>query len=309
MEHSAKMVVSMTLSDPEMDLDTLWDFDHPEESEKRFQDALFKLDKDNAGSLSARVEILSQIARAKALQGQLDDAEKALKEAEELLPEFKESYGTIAKIRLFIEKARVLILRKTPSQARPLIIEAWTLASNAGEDFYSINAAQMMAAIEPKKVQNEWVQRAIVIAESSKQLRAKQCLGALYTTHGWVQFDARQFETALQTFRKALDCIKDQGTPKKVIVAKWAVAKTLRILNRIEDALEIQKELLTEVNASNQKDGYVYEELAECLQSLRRSDEAQVYFEQAYRELVKDEWLTDNKPERIKRLKSLGKAK
>ncbi len=295
----------MTTSELLPDLNAFWDFDHPEKTENRFQELLTETSQSHP---SFHIELLTQIARAKGLQNQLGEAEQVLKEAEKLL-ESTHPTSPLARIRFLLEKARIHILRKTPSQARPLLIEAGTLANQSRDDFYFIDAAQLLAAIEPPKQQQEWIQKALTLAESSQQLQAQLCLGKLYTIRGWAQYDARQFENALDTFKKALSCIKAEGIPRKTIVAKWAIAKVLRTLHRSVEALEIQKDLLAEANQLNQKDGYIYEELAECLQSLKRSDEAQIYFDLAYRELSKDDWLSDNKPDRIKRLKNLGKSK
>lgn len=295
------------------DIDALWDFDHLEETERRFQDLVDET--KNNSDPSHQIQLLSQIARAQGLQKKIELAKQTLSKAQALLIEPTHSVQVISKIRYLIENGRIFILEKTPSQARPLFIEAWTLATQIHEDYYSIDSAQMLASIEPQKLQKEWTLKALHLAETSLQPRAKQCLSGLCTTLGWTQFENRQYETALENFRKALNCLNPAGDsalnpyPKKVIVAKWAIAKTLRALNRLPEALEMQTDLVNELTQMNSKDGYVYEELAECLQSLKRTSEAQVYFDLAYNSLSKDEWLTDNKPERLKRLKSLGKVK
>jgi tetratricopeptide (TPR) repeat protein len=291
------------------DFDALSDYDRPEETERRLLELAQIAKAATPRDPSYCIEVLAQIARMQGLQNKLPEAKNTLKESEEFLIEAEDTCRAAAKIRYFLENGRLCILDKTPSQARPLFIEAWTLANNSGEDFLAIDAAQMLAAIEPQKLQKEWILKAMAIAEASPQSRAKQTQGALYSTLGWTQFDVRQYEGALEFFKKALSFIKAHGTPRKVITAKWAVAKTLRSLNRIEEALELQKDLLAELARINVADGLVYEELAECLQSLKKTSEAQVYFDLAYNELKKDTWLSDNKPERLKRLKSLGKVK
>lgn len=53
-------------------------------------------------------------------------------------------------------------------------------------------------------------------------------------------------------------------------------------------------------------DGYVFEEIGECLLALGRADEAKSHFVLAYDELRKDEYLAEREPERLKRLKELG---
>src|SRR6185312_882732 len=133
--------------------------------------------------------------------------------------------------------------------------------------------------------------------------------GGLYTTLGWKLYDLRQFESSLQAFQKALSNHKVQGTPRETFVAQWSIGKVLRAMGKTEEALSIQKTLLAELGIGGERDGRLYEELAECLQTLRRTTEAQLYFELAYRELSSDEWVTDNQPLKLKRMKDLGKVK
>lgn len=72
----------------------------------------------------------------------------------------------------------------------------------------------------------------------------------------------------------------------------------------------MQKELLKEWEESGEEmNGYVYEELGECLYSLKHTKEAQKYFALAYQFLSKDPWLSRDEPERLARLKKLGKVK
>ncbi len=53
-------------------------------------------------------------------------------------------------------------------------------------------------------------------------------------------------------------------------------------------------------------DGYVYEELAECLLLQSKAD-AKTYFRKAFDILSKDEWLQANEPDRLARMEKLGR--
>jgi hypothetical protein len=68
----------------------------------------------------------------------------------------------------------------------------------------------------------------------------------------------------------------------------------------------MQRALLKEYETAGGGDGYVYEELGECLLALGRSDEARPHFAKAYELLSQDAWLVENQKERIERLKELG---
>jgi tetratricopeptide (TPR) repeat protein len=92
-----------------------------------------------------------------------------------------------------------------------------------------------------------------------------------------------------------------------VRIALWAEARTLRSLGRVEEALALQQELLREFDTLGEPDGYVYEELAECLAALGH-DEARSYFARAYETLSRDPWLAESEPARLERLRDLGAA-
>ena len=291
------------------DLDDIWRTSDPKVAEDRIRKLLEECESHPDRDRSTQIEILTQLARTEGAQGRFSEANANLGRAEELLKVGQSSSRVSAKIRWLLEKGRLYVLQKTPSQARPHFAEAWTLASHSGEDSFAVDAAMMLATIEPPKVQQDWLARAIRLAEESPQPKTKGFLGSLYASMGWKLFDLRQFEQALEFFQKSLSHFKLQGNSRELFVAKWSVGKLLRTMNKPEEALIIQNALLAELGIGGSRDGRLYEELAECLHVLKRSDEARLYFELAYRELSTDEWIVDNQPEMLKRLKELGKVK
>lgn len=290
-------------------LDCLWNPEDVVASETALRALLPETKKLTGKDRCYLIELYCLIARSEAIQGKLSQARLSLDQAEALLEEQQALYRVSARIRWLIEKGRFYILDKTPSQARGHFSEAWTLAINSGEDYFAVEIAQLMAATEPQKAQQEWILRAIKIAENSPLQKSKRWLGSLYTTLGWKFYDLRQHEKSLDAFQKALRHLKAQGTPRETFVAQWSIGKILRIQGKTEEALSIQKSLLAELGAEGARDGRLYEELAECLQTLKRTTEAQPYFELAYRELSEDEWVKDNQPLNLKRMKDLGKVK
>ncbi len=89
-------------------------------------------------------------------------------------------------------------------------------------------------------------------------------------------------------------------------IATWCVARTLRSLSRVEEALSKQLALKAEFESTGETDGYVFEEIGECLFALKREDEARPYFAEAYEVLSQDDRLVEQEPDRIARLKKLG---
>jgi tetratricopeptide (TPR) repeat protein len=116
------------------------------------------------------------------------------------------------------------------------------------------------------------------------------------------------YESALKIFEKAEAYFRSKGSVDKTRIAVWTVARALRSLNRIEEALSKQIALKDEFEASSEVDGYVFEEIAECFLALKRKDEARPYFAKAYEVLSQDPWLAEREPERLARLKQLGES-
>ena len=89
-------------------------------------------------------------------------------------------------------------------------------------------------------------------------------------------------------FEQALFAREETGEAGQIRIAGWCVARALRSLGRVEEALEMQRQLLDELGAAGITDGYVHEELAECLDALGQHEEARAQFALAYAVLSKD---------------------
>ena len=92
-------------------------------------------------------------------------------------------------------------------------------------------------------------------------------------------------------------------------IARWCVARCLRSLQRLDEALAIQRELLDEINATHQSDGYMHEELGECLLALHRPNEAVPHFAEAFRLLSNDTAMAAAEQPRLERLAALGRLR
>lgn len=303
-------MIDQPISSPvQQDLDLIWSLNDPKAAESAYR-ALLPHARERASEDSGYlIELYTQIARALAAQGKLQEARSPLEEAEKLLETQKESSSPSARIRWLLESGRLQVLEKTPSQARPHFVQAWPLAIESKEDFLAVDIALMMAMIEPQKLQQEWLARALQIAENSPHQKSKRWLGGLHMSQAWKLYEVRQFDACLRSFQKALAEFKVHGTPREVFVANWSIGKALRAMGRTAEALAVQNALLAELGSEGAKDGRLFEELAECLYALNRSVEAQFYFELAYRELSIDPWVVDNQAAALKRIKELGKAK
>jgi tetratricopeptide (TPR) repeat protein len=163
----------------------------------------------------------------------------------------------------------------------------------------------MLAIIAPPASSLDLNLQAIELAESSEQEKARGWLGSLYNNTGWSYHDMGDYESALKIFQKAEAVRKAKGSVNELRIAQWCVARTLRSLKRIEEALSRQMTLKNEYEVAGEGDGYVFEEIGECLLALDRAQEAQPYFAKAYEFLSQDTWLAEKEPARLARLKEL----
>ena len=280
------------------DFDSLWDYSNPEQSEVKFRTLLPQFKEDDA----ARLELLTQIARAQGLQGKFDEAHRTLNEVERLLDE----KASRAHVRYLLERGRVFNSSKQQEKAKPYFEQAFEETRQLDEDFYAVDAIHMLAILADPAAALTLNLRAIQLAESSTQARAQGWLGSLYNNMGWTYHDMGDFESALEMFVKAEAFRRSRNGANATRVATWAVARCLRSLNQIEEALSRQLGLEKEFESVNETDGYVFEEIGECLLLLDRKEEARPYFAKAYEALSQDQFLMANEAERLERLKKLG---
>ena len=280
------------------DFDSLWDYDRPGPTEKRFRELLpAAIDSLDISYLS---ELLTQIARAEAMQRKFPDAQKTLDRVEKALPKAEQRVS----VRYLLERGRVLSLSGKAREAQPRFQEALNLAVVFKMDLYAIDAAHLMATAEPEKAL-EWNLKALEIAENSKDEKTGRWKVILYNSIGWNYFDEKSYQESLFMFQKALEFYEQLGDPPKTRTAKWCVARVLRAIDHTEEALEMQRGLFEEYQGDGKRNGYVYEEIAECLLVLGQEQEAQEWFAAAYAELSKDPRVARDES-RINRLKELG---
>jgi tetratricopeptide (TPR) repeat protein len=286
------------------DFDAWWDYGDAAGTEAKFTELLPRA--KQSGDQSYYAQLLTQIARTQGLQRRFKDAHETL---DTVLAMLSDEMVT-AKVRYLLERGRVYNSSGEREKSKPLFLEAWELGVANQKDFYAVDAAHMLGIVEPPEKQLEWNGKAIELAEKSANPRAKNWLGSLYNNTGWSYHDLKQYDRALGMFEKALKFQQEKSDQEGIRIAKWTIARTYRSLDRIEEALRIQKELEREIEEKGiQQDGYVFEEIGECLLLLNQQEESRQYFNRAYQLLSQDPWLVANEPERLERLKKLGDVK
>lgn len=271
-EGLAGVVAALAQAAP--DLERVWNWNDPSESEKRFR------------QLSPSGEVQTQIARALGLQRKFDEAHRVLDAIVTNSPRVE--------VRYLLERGRAFNSAGQPDKARPLFLAAWEKAQAGNLDFLAVDAAHMLGILDGM----EWNEKALALAEKSPDPKARGWIGSLLNNIGWAYYDRGELAKALQTFERDLKWFEERGKTEQAHIARYSIGKTLRALGRVEEALALQRKL--------KSDGYVLEEIAECLLATGKSEEARSYFARAYEVLSKDEWLAANEPKRLERIKRLS---
>ncbi|NQV50497.1 MAG: hypothetical protein HQ507_08365 [Candidatus Marinimicrobia bacterium] len=281
--------------------DKLWNYNDPAATEIKFRDYLAD---SNAGlTQSDKLELRSQIARTLGLQQKYDEAHLVLDNVEaELNADFQ-----IATLRYLLERGRVFNSAGKQIESIPFFLKAWELGQEFGADFFAVDAAHMLGIAEASPEQLAWNEKAMELAENSEDSRAKGWLGSLYNNIGWTQHDLGNYEKALVLFEKGLAWQESNSKVRETQIAKWTVARTQRSLGNIDLSLKLQLELEQEIlESGSAEDGYVSEEIAECLSLKGQHKAATPHFFKAWKLLSEDLWLQQNEAERLSRLKELG---
>lgn len=118
-------------------------------------------------------------------------------------------------------------------------------------------------------------------------------------------------EAGLAAFKESQKYGEQRGDAIIVRGAQWGVARALRSLDRLDEALVIQQKLLLEYDEITKKQtlpaeliavgrGMVYEELAEIYSALTKK-----FATFAYQDLSQNEWFKRLEPTRLKRLEAI----
>ena len=283
------------------ELDLLWDFDDPAESEARFSALLPRARSEQDGAYEA--ETLTQLARAQGLQRRFGDAAATLDEAEEAL----RPADARGRLRLLLERGRLANTSGEPGRGREPFLAAWELAGAVGEDALAVDAAHMLGIVEPPDEARSWNERAMALARSSADPRACRWVGSLANNMGWARHDAGDDDDAIELFELARDEWLADGRIDRARIARWSIARCLRSQGELEAALAEQEALRVDLEALGEADGYVFEELGECLLALGRDEEARPHFGRAAELLAGDPSLA-GEAERLERLRSLAQT-
>ncbi len=242
-----------------------WDFDDLDGTEQRFLELLA-----TETSEGSRAEILTQLARVQGLRGDFAGGEQLLVEAEQIAP----PEGGAPRVRIDLERGRLRRSSGDGEAAFPLFESAFATAAIANEAFLAADAAHMAALVAPDRAGFvAWTERGVELAESDAE--ARYWLGPLLNNLGWALYEADEHDGALDAFERALEAREQKPENRAAIeIARYAVAKTLRALDRPAEAAALLEQAVAWAEGEGKPDGWFYEELAESYAALGRVDEA-----------------------------------
>lgn len=226
----------------------LWDFDDAAGSEQRFRAAA------TGSEPPERDAWLTQVARALGLQERYDDAHALLDGLEAKDPEVL--------ARRALERGRLARSAGDDAGARPHFDEAVWAARDAGLDDLLVDALHMLALVAEPADRVEATLCALETARSSSDPRARDWDASLLNNLGMVHADAGRHAAALAAFEQALEACERIGDLRRVRVARWMVAWSLRNLGHRDEALALQRALRADLAAAGEVDPYVDEEIA-----------------------------------------------
>ena len=240
----------------------VWDFNDLELSERRFRAAV-----EEEETAAGRAALFTQLARIEGLRGDFAAGERLLAEAEAL--------GG-AESWVLIERGRLLRSSGDERSALPLFEAAFEQARAVNEGFLAADAAHMAALVGDAET---WTARGIELTGNDP---GRYWLAPLLNNIGWSRYESGDFERALDAFKEALAVrSEDPQEPYEREIARYAVGKALRALDRIDEAtaqLELAVAWATEAGIETP---YIHEELAECYAAAGRTEEARAQAERA----------------------------
>ena len=213
----------------------LWNFDDLDGTEQRLHAQL-----DQETTDGGRAEVLTQLARVQGLKEQFDQGEQLIAMAQSLA-----NNSAMARIRIDLERGRLLRSRGDAVAAMPLFEAAFNAAREANEQFIALDAAHMCAIAAPdRKSRRAWTQRGIDIAQASPDRNVSYWLGPLYNNLGVDHAEAGEHDAALDAFKRALEVrLRYPENPPAIQWAKESVAEQLRALGRDEEAKAVLRQV------------------------------------------------------------------
>jgi tetratricopeptide (TPR) repeat protein len=257
----------------------LWDFSDPAASEQRFRQALATAQGDDALILT------TQIARTHGLRRDLARSKSVLVALEPQLA----AAGAEARTRHALEWGRAHISavtqpdERTPENvavARAAYERALAVAREGRLDELAIDAVHMMAFVDDAPAsQLKWNEQALAMVQASSQPGGQGWEASIRNNLAHSLHQLGRYGESLPHYERALALREAKGSPRSVYVARWLVARALRLTGRLSEALVLQTRLEGQMHIVGDPDPYVLEELEQLHRALGNAAKAAAYAE------------------------------
>lgn len=204
-------------------LDQLLNAADPKTSEQRLRAA----DTNRFAPRADRDELATQVARMLGLQSRFSEALAMLDGITGTEPQVR--------VRVLLERGRVLNSSGSGTAAEPLLEEAARLAQAHGLLFLALDALHMLAIVDQSKAEL-WTRRALDLLAGVTDERTSRWAIALHNNLGWTLQDDGDYPGALAEFESALAAARRWGTPGQQEAALDAVSQCRRSLGRADAA-------------------------------------------------------------------------
>ncbi|WP_145979307.1 tetratricopeptide repeat protein [Ramlibacter tataouinensis] len=260
-----------------IDLEPLWDFGKPEQSEQRFLAAM------QGASADDRLILQTQVARTHGLRRDFARAREILAPIEAK----QAAASPEVQVRYFLELGRTyasaahspeLLTPQARATAGAHFLRAYEVAERARLDRLAIDALHMMPFVETEPDrQLAWNRKALALVERTDQPDAKAWEGPLRNNLGYALHQQGEYEAALGQFRLSRAAYERAGRARDVRIADWMIAWTLRVQKKYPEAIALQLELERAWDAAGEPDPYVFEELEQLYRAVGDEARAQYY--------------------------------
>ena len=263
-----------------IDITALWQPGDPAASEARMRAAL-----ENARGDDALI-IRTQIARTYIFRRDFERAREILSEVESDIG----GAGPEAQARYWLELGRSYASHQHPpgtqtdetrANAREAYEIALAIAQDAALDGLTVDVLHMFPFVDTEPAQQLfWTRKALDVVLGSEQPAALRWEPSIRSNLGEAFFELARYPEALEQFRLALTLREREGaSPATLRDATWHVARTLRMLGKLDLALSLQQRIADEAYAANAQRHYIHDELSLLYAALGDSERARHFAE------------------------------
>jgi Flp pilus assembly protein TadD len=146
----------------------------------------------------------------------------------------------------------------------------------------AIDAIHMVAFIDTTPLQQPyWAKPALAVVLASAQTAAQRWQASNHNILAYALEQQGRHADGLPQYQQALNLRLQVGNAQNTLVAGYMVARSLRFLGRVDEALVMQQQLLRDSEALGAADPYVLDELALLFKARGEAAQAEAALQRA----------------------------